>query len=91
MERFIHAGMEVHGDISMHKNVRQVRNPKLVPVTLEPTLKAVAIDIETRANTRELYSIAGALLGDNTGHGHCLLYTSPSPRDKRQSRMPSSA
>ena len=23
--------------------------------------------------------------------GHCLLYTSPSPRDKRQSRMPSSA
>ena len=25
------------------------------------------------------------------GHGSCLLYTSPSPRDKRQSRMPSSA
>ena len=33
---------------------------------------------------------------DSAGHeGHedipCLLYTSPSPRDKRQSRMPSSA
>ena len=28
--------------------------------------------------------------GDATG-GCCLLYTSPSPRDKRQSRMPSSA
>ena len=27
-------------------------------------------------------------LGENTT---CLLYTSPSPRDKRQSRMPSSA
>ena len=25
------------------------------------------------------------------GAGSCLLYTSPSPRDKRQSRMPSSA
>ena len=25
------------------------------------------------------------------GEGTCLLYTSPSPRDKRQSRMPSSA
>ena len=25
------------------------------------------------------------------GVGTCLLYTSPSPRDKRQSRMPSSA
>ena len=32
--------------------------------------------------------------GDNIRHGlckDCLLYTSPSPRDKRQSRMPSSA
>ena len=25
------------------------------------------------------------------GYSSCLLYTSPSPRDKRQSRMPSSA
>ena len=27
----------------------------------------------------------------NAQHNTCLLYTSPSPRDKRQSRMPSSA
>ena len=27
----------------------------------------------------------------NIQHLDCLLYTSPSPRDKRQSRMPSSA
>ena len=26
-----------------------------------------------------------------TGNGNCLLYTSPSPRDQRGSRMPSSA
>ena len=26
-----------------------------------------------------------------SGENSCLLYTSPSPRDKRQSRMPSSA
>ena len=32
--------------------------------------------------------VAGA--GDSLGKA-CLLYTSPSPRDKRQSRMPSSA
>ena len=34
------------------------------------------------------------LLGDTTdGHkvSHCLLYTSPSPRDRTRSRMPSSA
>ena len=31
-------------------------------------------------------------LSENETHVHiCLLYTSPSPRDKRQSRMPSSA
>ena len=30
-------------------------------------------------------------LDRNTSTGTCLLYTSPSPRDKRQSRMPSSA
>ena len=30
-------------------------------------------------------------LGVTPGMGGCLLYTSPSPRDKRQSRMPSSA
>ena len=28
---------------------------------------------------------------DLKGRASCLLYTSPSPRDKRQSRMPSSA
>ena len=28
---------------------------------------------------------------EGLGTGACLLYTSPSPRDKRQSRMPSSA
>ena len=32
----------------------------------------------------------GAVLIDGAGD-RCLLYTSPSPRDKRQSRMPSSA
>ena len=31
------------------------------------------------------------LFCSNAGAGGCLLYTSPSPRDKRQSRMPSSA
>ena len=35
----------------------------------------------------ELNQLVARSLSDNT----CLLYTSPSPRDKRQSRMPSSA
>ena len=33
----------------------------------------------------------GVRLGFEGGQMPCLLYTSPSPRDKRQSRMPSSA
>ena len=44
---------------------------------------------KTRANAAaalgNLVRNSAALCGD------CLLYTSPSPRDKRQSRMPSSA
>ena len=37
----------------------------------------------------EIYSAAKSRVGEV--FNHCLLYTSPSPRDKRQSRMPSSA
>ena len=32
-----------------------------------------------------------ALLEDRAQPGYCLLYTSPSPRDRTRSRMPSSA
>ena len=41
-----------------------------------------------------LYNFVGDSVGDDFGYpvvNTCLLYTSPSPRDKRQSRMPSSA
>ena len=40
------------------------------------------------------YVFPGALVQARDEYGQwyvCLLYTSPSPRDKRQSRMPSSA
>ena len=39
--------------------------------------------VELRDGNNEIYLGKGVLA--------CLLYTSPSPRDKRQSRMPSSA
>ena len=44
----------------------------------------ITIEAETEEQALALY---------NRGHYYdgCLLYTSPSPRDKRQSRMPSSA
>ena len=58
------------------------------PETLERTwnttsqvMKAGTLD----AVTKELIYVAVSMTNS------CLLYTSPSPRDKRQSRMPSSA
>ena len=40
-----------------------------------------------------LYRVYGRNYPDHPLHGHysCLLYTSPSPRDVEESRMPSSA
>ena len=51
-----------------------------VPATLHTPLMS-------GANAISGISIIGALIGANV----CLLYTSPSPRDRTRSRMPSSA
>ena len=47
-------------------------------ITAEQRSKIIEFWIKTAAHCRDL-------------NNFCLLYTSPSPRDKRQSRMPSSA
>ena len=48
-----------------------------------------------RRESSKLFSLAGRFFYEDRWGGElqwtCLLYTSPSPRDKRQSRMPSSA
>ena len=45
--------------------------------------------LESEKETREHNTIVDLIRNDMSMN--CLLYTSPSPRDKRQSRMPSSA
>ena len=54
----------------------------------------------TRAQAQQLFAALAAVLGQDGREGPadqpahsvpCLLYTSPSPRDQRGSRMPSSA
>ena len=46
----------------------------------------------TKTKTSSQLQISSSLFYDVfTKYEDCLLYTSPSPRDKRQSRMPSSA
>ena len=47
-------------------------------------------DIKAMSFEQALEELRGIVDGLERGDG-CLLYTSPSPRDKRQSRMPSSA
>ena len=66
-----------------------------------PNLKDIKTRIESVKKTRQITQamklVAGAKLKRATDAAtsarpyNCLLYTSPSPRDKRQSRMPSSA
>ena len=49
-------------------------------------------ELSTRIGDVDLESVAGgAKTSSNERNGGCLLYTSPSPRDQRGSRMPSSA
>ena len=58
--------------------------------TVEPNI-LLGIDF-LKSSAKAGYPPAFEFLGNLYAYNeHCLLYTSPSPRDKRQSRMPSSA
>ena len=53
---------------------------------------AIIFGREDRGLTNSELLLANKTFNIPTSHNNpCLLYTSPSPRDKRQSRMPSSA
>ena len=53
-------------------------------------LEVVKEELEN-TNSDQRITIALKILQNMKLNTYCLLYTSPSPRDKRQSRMPSSA
>ena len=57
-------------------------------------LSLIFVIIELRKNLKQnniANTFQRAIEWEKILYKHCLLYTSPSPRDKRQSRMPSSA
>ena len=65
-------------------------NPKYLGVKKYAGEKVLAGNIIVRQRGTKIKP--GANVGCGRDHTlFCLLYTSPSPRDKRQSRMPSSA
>ena len=59
-------------------------NDSSIPKTVVDAQELILDLLKERAETGRMYLM-------NIDHCNCLLYTSPSPRDKRQSRMPSSA
>ena len=65
----------------------------VLPVVAQPTLKVGAIPDQNPERLNRLYGQLADELSDrlNVKVRYCLLYTSPSPRDMRRSRMPSSA
>ncbi|GAB5816783.1 hypothetical protein JMUB7533_26640 [Staphylococcus aureus] len=51
---------------------------------------AISLSLQDTSRTLEEEEIAATIANTNEAL-NCLLYTSPSPRDMRRSRMPSSA
>ena len=68
---------------------------KLALYTSSATLNSATTSLLTSAPTNEVtssnYSAGGGALVNNPTSLTCLLYTSPSPRDVEESRMPASA
>ena len=69
---------------------------KLISASLAIALTSVSIgwagNLESEAMEEETIMVAEETMAtDFLGSNTCLLYTSPSPRDRTRSRMPSSA
>ena len=83
--------------IDIHKKTWQM-NTNLIEEKITKKTKAImvvhlfgqTVDMDPVMQLAKKYNL-GVIEDCAESHGVCLLYTSPSPRDKRQSRMPSSA
>lgn len=60
MERFVNAGFSATGQVIKRHGYLEMVHPQLKPDHYVPDLNAVSIDIETRAATSEIYSIAAS-------------------------------
>ena len=83
--RRVHVTMP--GAIIEHNNRLPLSHPRIVPI-LSGAIEASSSNL-TISSSEMLRGGFSGFQGKEAGS--CLLYTSPSPRDKRQSRMPSSA
>ncbi len=79
MERFIRAPLTIEGEVLKRPGYLQATNPKLSSSEYQPNLKCIAIDIETRGHSRQLYSIAAATQNDTRANANAT------PETKTQS------
>ena len=63
----------------------------LAQALLQGGIRTIEITLRTPAALDAMQAVAKACPEILIGAGTCLLYTSPSPRDRQKSRMPSSA
>ena len=74
----------------LRKSAQEGRNPHIL--NLSPPLSMRAVWFKNHvAYTMAKYGMSMCVLGMAEEFKRCLLYTSPSPRDRQKSRMPSSA
>ena len=64
---------------------------RLTEVFAAVHIRACGLEEDEKSQDKKKHKSSIFLRIDSSLNEDCLLYTSPSPRDKRQSRMPSSA
>ena len=73
--------------LDAHRNARRPTRAAFAADAVAFVEAALAPELAVYAHAAELYAAHAA----RRGRAFCLLYTSPSPRDRTRSRMPSSA
>ena len=83
---------KIKGDASFREFYRNRKNKSIIVVSKKEKLKNLLIYDAINKILIKNKILAPNLLSENYINNYiCLLYTSPSPRDQRGSRMPSSA
>ena len=81
------------------KTIYNSKPEDLYEITLSKKMGVLTKDLVLSVNTgkftgrspKDRYIVKDEITKDKVWWGDCLLYTSPSPRDRQKSRMPSSA
>lgn len=66
MERFVCAGFSAEGELMQGDRFACMHSPKLTPEDVQLELSALSLDIETKAFSDQLYSIAGSMMFGDT-------------------------